>query len=306
MNEISSSKLTQAVIGIIVAIMVVGIVLVPVLSQATETERTFLNKGYYEMTYTEADDVSMTWDSADPHKVTVNDVVIDLPATADLPGPINIICGDDWFIRYTGTGLQFYPSTGSSVNAGNGVDLSVTASEGTVTITTNADPAVTKTAYYTFLYVVSENGAYVMKNTNDVAYVHEDSEIYGIGRSTVTGGYVKIKITGSISAGFTATEVGSSAFTIGDITVNYTTDSAYIDLYKLSSLQFTVTDSENNTNNLTYSYFIVPTSVTGELSEHPTPMMITLINVIPVFVVLAIILGVCGLFYYRRNENSLI
>lgn len=296
-----NNKLIPLVITLVVGIILAGSVLMPVLNDATETERTFLNKGYYEMTYTEADDVSLTWDSADPHKVTVNDAVIDLPATADLPGPINIICGDDWFIRYTGAGLQFYPSTGSSVNAGNGVDMTVTASEGTVTITTNADPAVTKTAYYTFLYVVSENGAYVMKNTNDVAYVHEDSEIYGIGRSTVTGGYVKIKITGSISNGFTATEVGSSAFTIGDITVNYTTDSAYIDLYKLSSLQFTVTDSDNNANDLTYSYFIVPASVTSELSNHLTPGQIALIGAIPVLVIVALLVVAVGVVA-RRND----
>ena len=289
-------------ITLTVGIILAGSLLMPVISDATTTEKTFLNKGYYEMTYTEADDVSMTWDSTDPHKVTVNDVVIDLPATADLPGPINIICGDDWFIRYTGTGLQFYPSTGSSVNAGSGVDMTVTASEGTVTITTNAEPAVTKTAYYTFLYVVSENGAYVMKNTNEAAYVHKDSEIYGIGRSTVTGGYVKIKITGSIDDGFTASEVGSSAYTFGDITVNYTTESEYIDLYRLSSLQFAVTDSSENTSNLTYSYFIVPASVTSELTNHLSNGEIAILNALPILIIVALVVMAAGALYLKRDD----
>ena len=296
------TNLLTLVVTLTVGIILAGSLLMPVISDATTTEKTFLNKGYYEMTYTEADDVSMTWDSTDPHKVTVNDVVIDLPATADLPGPINIICGDDWFIRYTGTGLQFYPSTGSSVNAGSGVDMTVTASEGTVTITTNAVPAVTKTAYYTFLYVVSENGAYVMKNTNEAAYVHKDSEIYGIGRSTVTGGYVKIKITGNIEDGFTASEVGSSLYTFGDITVNYTTDSEYIDLYKLTSLQFAVTDSSENTSNLTYSYFIVPASVTSELTNHLNDGEIALMDALPVIVIIGLVLAGVGAIFIRNRD----
>lgn len=317
MNEISSSKLTQAVVGIIVAVMILGIVLVPVLSQATETEKTFTNTGYYRMTEITAEtdgEWAYTWTDSEPNIIYVNDEAYNMDVPSGLSYSI-IGASDGWVSRYINTANPYIQTMYSNGVGSGGVGLKsfeCTISGGTAefSLILSDDSTATKTIAYTTCYVLDKNGSWMMKNKDESAYMLKDSEYFAIGVTASTGFPLNVfKIEGTIDDGATVTNTihgsGAQTFTASNVVVVSSEVSGYNDLYSLDRITFTATNG-TDTINATYSYFLVPYEVTAELSDHPTPMMITLINVIPVFVVLAIILGVCGLFYYNRNENSLI
>lgn len=316
MNEISSSsKLTQAVVGIIVAVMVLGIVLVPVLSQATETEETITNSGYYRMNHYEIDTpVTFSWSYEKPNTVVTNGVEYEIPKTPD-PGSTMTLIGDtNWAIRgaFNSSGeitqLNYIGSSGSIIRAtvanSSTVDLTMEngVMSGTVGDSTLSDKA------YEQLYIVDKDGSYIMKNKNESAYLKADSEFFAYGNTIIDSSYLGLEINGSIEDGANVVIWrGENGFTIDTPVLNYTEPSKYVDTYELSTITLNATRiSDETVTPITYSYFLVPYEITAELSDHPTSMMITLFNTIPVFIVLAIILGVCGLFYYHRNENSLI
>lgn len=313
MNEISSSKLTQAVVGIIVAVMVLGIVLVPVLSQATETEKTFVNNGGFypmkEISATDEGTYTLEWEKTNTTELTINGVTFD--AYGSYGSAITTIaCGDDWIIRYSSADNQYgYCQTYNGVQwAGDGSSKSLTATAANGTLTVNvvsgSDTTITRTYTYDTMYAIDTDVSDdIMKKSTETPYVKGDSTLYAMGITTGITGLVKVE--GNIDDGVTVDVIGQDDEVVSNIVIDKTPVSGYNDLYTISKITFDV-EIGGTTTNCVYSYFIVPYEVIAELSDHPTSMMITLINIIPVFVVLAIILGVCGLFYYRRNENSLI
>ena len=300
-------SLIPKIIGIVVAVIVVAVALIPITEEATATTTTFENDGYYNMTYSEADNLTLTWEYTNPNVITINDEPITLSVDT-LPGPLNVICGNDWFLRWAGDSVQFYSTANGSVSAAvaNSTSFSLTASNGSATAINTASTPVSQTVSYTFMYVVDPNGLYVMKNSTDSAYLKGDSEVYAIGRSSFTGIVIKIKITGNIEDGFTAEEVGNSGVsaTVGTPVATYETVNGYNDLYKLSKIEVPIEYLNSGTPasfTPTYSYFIVPAEVTAEKAIHADTMTNIIISIIPIFVVLAILMGIVGLMYFNRN-----
>mgnify|MGYP003315217643 CR=1 FL=1 len=66
------------IVGVVVALVLAGATL-PIWADTLATEDTFTNKGYYDMAYTESDNVAISWDHTAPHQVTVNNEVVALP-----------------------------------------------------------------------------------------------------------------------------------------------------------------------------------------------------------------------------------
>lgn len=303
-----SKNLLTLAITLTVGIILAGSLLMPVISDATTTEKSFQNNGYYNLTYSEADDLTLTWDYTKPNVVTVNDTDITL-SIGTFPGPVNIACGDDWFLRWTGTDVQFFSTNNASVTAAvaNSTSISLTASNGSATITNTAPTPVSQTVSYTFMYVVDPAGLYVMKNSADAAYLKGDSEIYAIGRSSTTGIVIKLKITGNIKDGFTAEEVGSSGAnaTVGTPVATYTEVEGYKDLYSLTKIEvpidFEITGTPASFTP-TYTYFIVPASVTAELSQHLAPGEIAILNALPVLIIAALVVMAAGAIFLKRDD----
>lgn len=160
-----------------------------------------------------------------------------------------------------------------------------------------------------------------MKAPDEIAKINGDSKIvaYGLTRVRTASGTISgspgfgISMIGTYNDGVETAIWRGTELTLSNPIIHATRNNAYEDIFDLDNVTATGTYSEvvdeqtvTTDSEIVYNQIIVPYEVTTELSDHPTPMMITLINIIPIFVVLAIILGVCGLFYYHRNENSLI
>ena len=173
------------VVTVTVAVIVLAGILMPVLTDATKTEDKYTNEGYYGMTYTETEDITLEWDHTKPNIATVNGVDMNLPTDADVS--LTICCGDTWLMRYLGDKIEFYTNATTHIDASvtAGTDGTLAASEGSYTFTTTADSNNTRTGTYTYLYCVDNDGQYVMKHSGDSAYVNGDSIIYGQGRTYV-------------------------------------------------------------------------------------------------------------------------
>ena len=299
-------KPMMVAIAATVVVIVVAAVLMPVLQDATTTEDTFKNAGYYDMTYTETDNLVFEWDHTDPYKVTIDGESISLPQS-DFTAK-TILCGDNWIVRYAyenslKTFVQFYGNSGSqviaSVNAET--DLEITCSSGSVSVTNTADPASTFSTSYTHLYVVADDGALVMKNANSPAYLNGDSEVIAMGLSKVgTTTNVGISVTGSIDDGFTWGIFRGADVTFSNQAATYTTVSDHLDLYSLEKLTATATNSTGSSD-LTYSYFMVPAEVTAERTNHLTNNEIGLLMVIPTMLIIAILIGILAVVFRMRE-----
>ncbi len=295
------------IITLVVGVILTGALLGPVISDATKTEETFKNEGYYTMTYSEADALTFSWDCTAPNVATINGNEVPL-ITPPQYTPVNVVCGDDWFLRWTGDTMQFYSVAGGnnpalSASVASETSLTLVASSGSATIQNTAATPVSQTVDYTFMYVVDPNGSLVMKDSAKSVYLLGDSEIYAIGRTSTTGLLLKIKITGNINDGFNAEVLGtpSSTVTLGDVEATMQKMDEYVNLYSLQDLKIPVgyDDSEYTA---TYSYFIAPASVTAELSNHLTPGQISLMGAIPVMVIVALLMAAVGAIALRRAD----
>lgn len=297
-------KPAMVAIAAFVVITVIAAVLMPVLTDATAKTDTLKNEGYYNITYSETDSLSFSWDYTKPTVATIDNVEVTLPAATDIPGQVTILCGDDWFLRWSGNGMQFYSTSSGSVNASVADSTSMTfvATSGTGVVTNTAATPATQTVSYTFIYVIDPNGTYVMKESTEAAHLNGDSEIYAIGRTTGDGINAKIKITGNIDDGFTATVIGSSNYTTSNIVADYSEDSSHIDLYDLKNISLTITNTGTSQSiTAVYSYFIVPAEVTAERSVHLSDNENAILLVIPALLIIAIIIGILA-YAIRMRE----
>lgn len=307
------NNILNLAIVLTVGVILAGSLLMPVISDATTTERTFTNDGYYHMNLiSSADsDVVLTWDHTDPYKITVGDVVVDLPKSYVIP--CTLVCSDDWGLRYllsngnVTVDLSVFAGPGdgtydASTSTGN--DMTITLSNGTATFDNGSTPV---THAYSEAYAISNgDGEYVMKKTTDTAYLKSDSSIYGVGRTYLnfsTPKSLNINVSGTIEDGATVTIFNPlSGYSVSNIVVANSAVAGYNDLYTFTSVSFDVTDSTPTTLGAVYSQVIVPYEVTAELTNHLTPGEIALINIIPVMVIVALLMVAVGGLYLRRND----
>lgn len=291
------------VVATVGCILVAGFI--PVVGESVSATTTFENKGYYDMTYTETDNLVFKWEYTNPNQVKVNDEIVPLiTANSTLK---TIICGDDWLVRYAynstiGTFVQFYGNTGSQVTAsvGNETDLTITCSSGSVSVVNTAETPDTFSTTYTHLYVVANSGNLVMKEQNTPAYLNGDSEIIAMGLSRVgTISNLGISITGNINDGFTWTLFRGSDVTFSNEESVYTTVSGYVDLYQLDKLTATATNSTGSSD-LTYSYFIVPAEIVAEKAIHADDNTASIVSMIPFILIMGIVLMFVGVVLVRR------
>ena len=299
-----NNKLIPIVMALVVGIILAGSVLMPVLNDATKTTDTFENSGYFHMEkYGTDDDVTIVWDPATPKQSSDNGGAY-LPATP-VNQFVNVAIGDDWYFRYADGGSNTYVQVtygGIEQVAGSNSDgqtVTVTCSGGTATITKGT---TTQTATYTELYAISgDTGAYTMKNANESVTVAGDTEFIGLGSTALGTGKAVLKVTGNVDDGADVTVIGSTAseVTISDITVAAVSMTGH-NGYTLSNVTFTIT-ADDEEYPATYSYFIVPASVTLELAEHLPPGQIALLGAIPVLVIVALLVVAVGVVA-RRND----
>ena len=304
-------SLIPKIVGIVVAIIVVSVVLIPITNAVTQTEKTLENDGYYRMSTNEisgADTMVITWDHTKPTTLTIDGV--DYAISTDIFPSVGVTrtvaFADDVLLRMArietnNYGLELWYSSAKSVYANENVDLTLTIDSTKVTWQKGVEEAF-ELSYTGDWTVIDSNGNKIMKSGNTDAYMLADSEfsIAGISGVGVGGGSPTMAffvIDGTMDD-FTVTNPND--ITISNAESTYTDASGYVDLYALEKITFTTTYNGTDVDQ-TYTYFVVPYQVTAELSQHLDPMTNTIISIIPIFVVLAILMGIVGLMYFNRN-----
>lgn len=297
------------IITLVVGVILTGALLGPVISDATKTEQTFENEGYfYLQKITAADEgtytFSYTFDGET--NLTFNGEPVDL---GGITNPVTLATdGADWFVRYglnnEYVGLQIFGT--DLVSGGYGTtSMTIEFSGGTVTatrITDGSDTPTVDTKTYNEAWIYSpEKSDYVMKKADSTAYMHADSEYVAAGQTTIKQWFDSLCIVGNNESFTVDLLVPEEDLTVTNQTVVSTAVNGYNDLYALSKLTFTASYDDASTD-ATYSYFIVPAEVTSELTNHLTPGQISLMGAIPVMVIVALLMIAVGAIAYRRAD----
>ena len=316
------NKLIQYCVMAAVGVLVFSALLIPLVNEATATNTTFTNDGYYTMDKLDTDtNATIEWSKDSLNILTVNGVDIDMSEFVGVNRTSFTIIGSDYLvIRYEKTsdvvaGVQLYGTNGaylsfhSNTAADAGDKLTISISEGTITCTTNGTTPLNRS--YTITdegYIINPNGTgifAVMKYADTPAYVLEDSDIKLIGVS-VAGGPNAIVLygAGTIAGGMEISTVykpeSITAVSYSNITATDSAVNGYNGLYSLDKYEFTI-NYDNSTYNATYSYFIVPVEVTADKTVTADDSTRAVMGIIPVIVIVGLIAGIVGIVAVRRG-----
>ena len=250
-------KILGVLIGVAISIIVVGSVLAPIVNDVAAESDTYVNDGYFDMKkYTAEDNVVLTWSYNDPDKVIVNEEVVELP---DMPVVTSIILASNGAVRLTinHNSLSFY-SGGNFVNADeSNPNFSFTYSGGSATASNgNAERTISVDA----LYMIANEGDYVMKKADVPVYVNSDTEICAFGLTYFGSSRMYFSIWGT----FNEYQTGySTSAVITNFSKNYVTSDNHTDLYLLEDFTFDATLNDT-TKLVEYSYFAVEKEVSAD------------------------------------------
>ena len=309
------NKLIQYAVMVAVGVLLFASLLIPMTNEAVATTNTFENDGYFYMQKITAEDTNtytLTYeydpDATNHYSYTYNGEAINTDVWPAQPINVTLATnGDTWLLR---AGLNEYiglQGFGGNINGGghNSWKTVATFSSGTITVTyTNAQgtEGTPKTDSYTDLWIYSPTPTdYVMKKADKAAYMLDDSEYLAMGVTSMSAWNTVIQITGTVED-FTASIVypPNLTTTITNPVVIADDLSAYVDLYALDKLTFTINDG-TTTVDATYSYFIIPAEVTAEKAVHADDSTRAIIGVIPVIVIVGLIAGIIGVVAVRRG-----
>ena len=308
---VDTKSIVYGTISIIIAVLVTVTILIPVVSESTIAYDTFANGEYY-ITMDKIDSTSekrvIEWTKETNTSITVDGV--EMTPNWD---SVSIVATDTDIVRCTKQGgAYFINMVGATVPNGIGNSnydsVTVTIEDGTIEFYgLIGDTPYTESASFTTAFCINPSNegdySYIMKTPTAKAYVLGDSEIYGIGFSSFGGSWQNIfSISGTIDDGITVSLVSTTLAddpVISNEQTVYETIDDHKNLYKFEKETFTVTYNDTDYS-LTYSYVIVPAEVTAERSIHPDDATSTIINIIPLLVIVGIILGCVGLIAYRR------
>lgn len=304
-------NLIGMILAVTVGILCIGTVMMPILSDASETESTFSNVdgsiAYFDKVGSE-DTITFEWDYTNPLVATINGEEVDLPEPSSYYYGLSLIASEGMSYRFYKSGTDNYiiQSIGGSQNAGyygtasvtNAANLSVTVTADSITNTVS-DRAFTTTGN---TYVISDSGDYVMKGANTGAYVLGDSATLAAGLTIFNSDWIIMGWDSDTGAEIIPTVYyPTESYTISNVVVYAEDVDGYEDISTLEKITYTLTSDSDSTvtTTITYSYFIVPTEVTAEKSSHFSIMEIGLLAVIPVIMLIAVLLvAVRGLTRY--------
>lgn len=304
---------TRSITAVIVGLMVSGLILVafvPIFTEVTATEKTFTNDGYFYVEKISADDTNeivFTYEYLGPASsdvsFTYNGEPMDLTG---YPSAFTIVtnltdyavrCGANEYIGIQTIGNDF------AMGGHNTKSSTLTIASGTITFTTvsSTDVTATKTASYTELWVYSDTPTdYVMKKSDEVAYITPDTEYIACGVTSMTAWNTVISLSGNYED-FDATIIypPNLTTTVTNKAIVEEEVDGYIDLYALDKLTFTINDGTTSVDAI-YSYFIVPSEVTVELSVHGDDVFNTVINIIPLLAGVGLLMA--GIYYFISRK----
>ena len=303
------TNLLTLVVTLTVGIILAGSLLMPVLSDATTTERTFTNDGAF---YVEADPnetYTIEYDNTVANNtITVNgtDITLDRDYT--------LVALENAILRLDSSSHKLdWNGNGSYIVNINKLSLTIASGSISGTYTSTGDETAWPTMTYDKIYVISPTEqSLIMSDYSVPVKVKGDSELFAMGRTVLNDGGVNkqflVQIVGSIDDGVDVTIANvSTGVDIGavitDLSINYTPVQGYNDLYTLTSITFKAATAENGqVTNVTFSAYIVPATVTAELSQHLDAGEIALLNALPILVIIGLVLAGVGAIFIRNRD----
>ena len=133
--------------------------------------------------------------------------------------------------------------------------------------------------------------------------MNDDSFFMGVGITSGSSsiGIVGLNVSGSIEDDVTINAWRGTGLTFTNVVIVEEPVSSHINLYSLDKITFTATNENDDSLDITYSYFIVPYEVTAEKAQHLSDPMNAILNVIPIIIIVAVLLGVVAIFIIRRE-----
>lgn len=304
------TNLLTLVVTLTVGIILAGSLLMPVITDATTTEKTFTNEGFYYMQKVTADDTNtytLAYEySSGTYTFKYNDEAIDITSIGNLATTL-ATDGESWVLRSQYNEYVGLQSVGTDFISGghNTVTSTYTFNQGTATCvaTNTSDVSSTKTTTYDELWIYSPTPTdYVMKKATSNAYLLEDSEYLAMGITAVTSWSTVIKITGDLED-FDAEIVYPTGVTttVTNKEIHKAAVDGYVGLSSLEKLTFTISDG-TSTVDATYSYFIVPATVTAELADHLNPAEIALMNALPILIIMGLVVLAAGALVIKNRD----
>lgn len=293
------NKYIGVIIGVAVAIILVGTLLSPVIKDTTATSDTITNDGIFHMGELKAGESwHYVWDG---QTLTLNDAVVELPTTELVHGTASIIMMDNIVFRYVpANGAIFINGAISSTVTA----FDITAVDGTLTGTRSSSGETTDVnVTYTSFWGIVPDSDYVM--CQFPATVLLDTDVFVLGLSLVSESWYMLRVSGSIDGGFSISVLSQAngnviaGATVTNVAVDSENIDNYVDLASLNKITFDVTIGDV-TGACTYSCMIVPEEVTADRADPMGSGEAAILKAIPIIVIVSLILAVIALFVRSR------
>lgn len=297
-------NLVMAVVGMVLAAVMIGGALLPSVASVTAESDTYTNDGlFYVDGVEDGQTINYRFENS---TLYVNDVIV-------LSEDYNSIYPDGVSVMFTEHISIRYVANSTELNIRGQVLANVTALDFDVTGGTITGSYVqggeTKTANWTyteFYGIVSESDR-VMAYTP--MYVNGDTEIFVTGYSQLLGfggGFVA-KVSGTINDGFTIELFGNSGASIDGVTstttVNYRAVNGHNDLFILDSVVFDLSrvfEDVAQTDTATFTLMTVPHEVTADRTAPLDDTLAGMLNILPIVAIAGLVMAGIYVFISRK------
>lgn len=298
------------IITVTIGIIFAGSLLAPVIDDVTTTEKTFDNTAdaLWQVEHLDTEsEYTFVWDHTSPTTALSNGETVNLKTGT-------VICATDSFlIRYgSDANGKYLQSVGANLGiivsetGTNEGDVTISISSGTISATIVKTATTTVTATFDEGWGIVSHGDYVMKSPTQNAYVLDDSTIFALGLTNINNVWNNMfQITGTVEeVEVTQLNPSPATYTTSNVTITSADVDGYEKLHTITSIDFLATNISDSTitKACTYNFFIVPATVTAELSQHLDDTEISLMQVMPLILIACLLLGAVGFVVYRGRD----
>ena len=295
---------TGVVIGTVIGVLLISTLLIPFINEGTAAEKTVTNEGAF-FTTPDGENHTIVLTGG---KLTYDGEDCILPDLS-LYGGATIMCGEDWFVRITGTDYssvlvvvagppQQYANMGT-VTTADTMTMNVTGDSVVIVI---GESTQTRTGVE---YMIASKGDYVLAHdpyfieettfTGAIRNQQQSHDIMEIVSGTFTSEDIDAELCRLYNFTTTATTtISETSFVVNSMTVNG-------DLKKLNDITQSLTTADGMTGNITIDYIIVPAEITYDNPTYAGSDAASILGVIPILVVVGLIVGITAVLYTRRE-----
>lgn len=287
------------IVALVIGIIMATTAILPLASDYSEA-KTFSNEGYFYVDSVE-DGESINYVLSDGI-LTINGVAVAPPSSTTYPDGLTVFYTEHIVFRYDGGAIKIRGQVNSNATA---INLVITEGTITGTYTSSTGDHDASWTYTEFVGMVTTEESRIMaKNTPQ--YINSDSLIDTTGLSHPANmDFYVIHLTGSMDDGMTINLYNQSSgaaiddITVSNIAINTIEVEGYIDLYKLNSVTFTLTDTNEVSSDVTFTVYTVPAEVTADPDNPDTYK--NLIEIVPLMAFIMLVVAAAAMIISKRD-----